>query len=88
MRFYLSTLAGHRRGVLILLAWSILEGVPAFFGGRHDRREHRGLAYPQRALHEVRGARAGDRALERLCQDLQLTVTLVHARRGASPPMR
>lgn len=34
MRFYLSTLAGHRRGVLILLAWSVLEGVPAFFGGR------------------------------------------------------
>jgi ATP-binding cassette subfamily C protein len=34
MRFYLSTLAGHRRGVLILLAWSALEGVPAFFGGR------------------------------------------------------
>jgi ATP-binding cassette subfamily C protein len=34
MRFYLSTLAGHRRGVLILLGWSLLEGVPAFFGGR------------------------------------------------------
>ncbi|GAA3653637.1 ABC transporter ATP-binding protein [Lentzea roselyniae] len=34
MRFYLSTLAGHRRGVLILLGWSVLEGVPAFFGGR------------------------------------------------------
>ncbi|MET9626074.1 ABC transporter ATP-binding protein [Lentzea sp. NPDC006480] len=34
MRFYLSTLAGHRRGVLILLGWSMLEGVPAFFGGK------------------------------------------------------
>ncbi|SFR24168.1 ATP-binding cassette, subfamily C [Lentzea waywayandensis] len=34
MRFYLSTLAGHRRGVLILLGWSMLEGIPAFFGGR------------------------------------------------------
>ncbi|MFD9704407.1 ABC transporter ATP-binding protein [Lentzea sp. NPDC059081] len=34
MRFYLSTLAGHRRGVLALLAWSTLEGVPAFFGGK------------------------------------------------------
>lgn len=34
MRFYLSTLAGHRRGVLILLGWSTLEGVPAFFGGK------------------------------------------------------
>ncbi|SES12984.1 ABC transporter ATP-binding protein [Lentzea albida] len=34
MRFYLSTLAGHRRGVLVLLGWSLLEGVPAFFGGR------------------------------------------------------
>jgi ATP-binding cassette subfamily C protein len=34
MRFYLSALAGHRRGVLILLGWSMLEGVPAFFGGR------------------------------------------------------
>jgi ATP-binding cassette subfamily C protein len=34
MRFYLSTLAGHRRGVLILLGWSLLEGIPAFFGGR------------------------------------------------------
>ncbi|GLZ33884.1 ABC transporter ATP-binding protein [Lentzea sp. NBRC 105346] len=34
MRFYLSVLAGHRRGVLILLAWSVLEGVPAFLGGR------------------------------------------------------
>ncbi|ANZ35160.1 ABC transporter [Lentzea guizhouensis] len=34
MRFYLSTLAGHRRGVLVLLAWSALEGVPAFFGGK------------------------------------------------------
>ncbi|SEQ64127.1 ATP-binding cassette, subfamily C [Lentzea xinjiangensis] len=34
MRFYLSTLAGHRRGVLVLLGWSTLEGVPAFFGGK------------------------------------------------------
>ncbi|GLY53618.1 ABC transporter ATP-binding protein [Lentzea sp. NBRC 102530] len=34
MRFYLSTLAGHRRGVLVLLGWSMLEGIPAFFGGR------------------------------------------------------
>ncbi len=34
MRFYLSTLAGHRRGVLVLLGWSVLEGVPAFFGGK------------------------------------------------------
>ncbi|SDH35953.1 ATP-binding cassette, subfamily C [Lentzea fradiae] len=34
MRFYFSTLAGHRRGVLVLLGWSALEGVPAFFGGR------------------------------------------------------
>jgi len=34
MRFYLSTLAGHRRGVLILLGWSMLEGIPAFFGGK------------------------------------------------------
>lgn len=34
MRFYLSTLAGHRKGVLVLLAWSLLEGVPAFFGGK------------------------------------------------------
>ncbi|GGU77645.1 ABC transporter ATP-binding protein [Lentzea flava] len=34
MRFYFSTLAGHRRGVLILLGWSALEGVPAFFGGK------------------------------------------------------
>ncbi len=34
MRFYLSTLAGHRRGVLILLGWSMLEGVPAFLGGK------------------------------------------------------
>ncbi|NGY62744.1 ABC transporter ATP-binding protein [Lentzea sp. NEAU-D13] len=34
MRFYLSTLAGHRRGVLILLGWSMLEGVPAFFSGK------------------------------------------------------
>ncbi|MGZ3147706.1 ABC transporter ATP-binding protein [Lentzea chajnantorensis] len=34
MRFYLSTLAGHRRGVLVLLAWSALEGIPAFFGGK------------------------------------------------------
>lgn len=34
MRFYLSTLAGHRRGVLVLLGWSMLEGVPAFFGGK------------------------------------------------------
>ncbi|MFD5828782.1 ABC transporter ATP-binding protein [Lentzea sp. NPDC060358] len=34
MRFYLSTLAGHRRSVLVLLAWSTLEGVPAFFGGK------------------------------------------------------
>ncbi|MET9231227.1 ABC transporter ATP-binding protein [Lentzea sp. NPDC003310] len=34
MRFYLSTLAGHRKGVLILLGWSLLEGIPAFFGGR------------------------------------------------------
>jgi ATP-binding cassette subfamily C protein len=34
MRFYLSTLAGHRRGVLVLLGWSALEGVPAFFGGK------------------------------------------------------
>ncbi|HEX7301557.1 ABC transporter ATP-binding protein [Lentzea sp.] len=34
MRFYLSTLAGHRRAVLVLLAWSALEGVPAFFGGK------------------------------------------------------
>ncbi|MET8763795.1 ABC transporter ATP-binding protein [Lentzea sp. NPDC004782] len=34
MRFYLSTLAGHRRGVLILLGWSTLEGAPAFFGGK------------------------------------------------------
>ncbi|MFD4670152.1 ABC transporter ATP-binding protein [Lentzea sp. NPDC058450] len=34
MRFYLSTLAGHRKGVLVLLGWSMLEGIPAFFGGR------------------------------------------------------
>ncbi|MFI6100292.1 ABC transporter ATP-binding protein [Lentzea sp. NPDC051213] len=34
MRFYLSTLAGHRRGVLVLLGWSMLEGIPAFFGGK------------------------------------------------------
>ncbi|MFS8100212.1 ABC transporter ATP-binding protein/permease [Lentzea alba] len=34
MRFYLSTLAGHRKGVLILLGWSALEGIPAFFGGK------------------------------------------------------
>lgn len=34
MRFYFSTLAGHRRGVLILLGWSMLEGIPAFFGGK------------------------------------------------------
>ncbi|WP_394621913.1 ABC transporter ATP-binding protein [Lentzea sp. JNUCC 0626] len=34
MRFYLSALAGHRKGVLVLLGWSMLEGIPAFFGGR------------------------------------------------------
>ncbi|HEX6343666.1 MAG TPA: ABC transporter ATP-binding protein [Umezawaea sp.] len=34
MRLYLGALAGQRRGVLVLLGWSVLEGVPAFLSGR------------------------------------------------------
>jgi ATP-binding cassette subfamily C protein len=33
-QLYLGALAGQRRGVLILLGWSVLEGVPAFLSGR------------------------------------------------------
>ncbi|TWP44730.1 ABC transporter ATP-binding protein [Lentzea tibetensis] len=34
LRLYFNALTGHRRGVLILLAWSVLEGIPAFLSGR------------------------------------------------------
>ncbi|WNV83440.1 ABC transporter ATP-binding protein [Umezawaea sp. Da 62-37] len=34
LRLYLGALAGQRRGVLVLLGWSVLEGVPAFLSGR------------------------------------------------------
>lgn len=34
MRLYLGALTGQRRGVLILLGWSLLEGIPAFLSGR------------------------------------------------------
>ncbi|ATE52977.1 MULTISPECIES: ATP-binding cassette domain-containing protein [Actinosynnema] len=34
MRSYLAALAGQRRGVLVLLVWSLVEGVPALLSGR------------------------------------------------------
>jgi ATP-binding cassette subfamily C protein len=34
LRLYFGALAGQRRGVLVLLGWSVLEGVPAFLSGR------------------------------------------------------
>jgi len=34
LRLYFGALAGRRRGVLVLLGWSVLEGVPAFLSGR------------------------------------------------------
>jgi len=34
LRMYFGALAGQRRGVLVLLGWSVLEGVPAFLSGR------------------------------------------------------
>lgn len=33
LRLYFGALAGQRRGVLVLLGWSVLEGVPAFLSG-------------------------------------------------------
>ncbi|MET1074168.1 MAG: ABC transporter ATP-binding protein, partial [Umezawaea sp.] len=34
LRLYVGARAGQRRGVLVLLGWSVLEGVPAFLSGR------------------------------------------------------